>query len=120
MKTLLCAKLGCGAEIVFNASFCVHLSFYSFRLYPVQGFQALVDLIHYRFPDSSCIGSTIDTRHISWYIIANPDGSGVITGVAAEPGILAAVGSTGFSGCRHIVVQSQSLAGAVGSSKGSL
>ena len=79
-----------------------------------------MDLIHDLLPDFTGIGLAVDARHGPRSVIANPDCGGVVAGVAAEPGILAAVGGTGFSGGRHAVFQGQAIAGSVGFGEGSL
>ena len=79
-----------------------------------------MDLIHDLLPDFSGIGLAVNARHGPRSVVAYPDCGGVIAGVAAEPGVFAAVGGTGFSGCRHIIFQSQAVAGSVGFREGSL
>ena len=79
-----------------------------------------MNLIHNVLPYLPCISSSVYTRHIAGDIVAYPDGCRVVAGIAAEPGILAAVGGAGFSGCRHIVFKAQASASAVGSGEGAL
>ena len=76
-----------------------------------------MNLVHNPFPDFSGIGAAVDSGHGPGNIIADPYCSGVVAGIAAEPGILAAVCGSCFSGGRHSVFQSQSASGAVAFSK---
>ena len=79
-----------------------------------------MNLVHNLLPDLSGIGFSVNARHSPRGIVSHPDCGGVVAGVAAEPGVFAAVGGTGFSGCRHIIFQSQAVAGSVGFREGSL
>ena len=73
-----------------------------------------MDLIHDLLPDFSGIGLAVNTRHGPRSVVADPDCSGVVAGVAAEPGVFAAVGGAGFSGGRHAIFQCQAITGSVG------
>ena len=79
-----------------------------------------MDLIHGLLPDFSGIGLAVNARHGPRSVVAYPDCGGVIAGVAAEPGILAAVSGAGFSCGRHAIFQSQAIAGSVGFVEGPL
>ena len=120
MDALLSPELGSCADIISNAAAGICLHFYGSGLFPVERLQSFMDFIHNLLPDLSGVGAAVDSRHGPGNIIANPDCSGVVTGIAAEPGILAAVGGSCFSGGRYSVFQSQSSSGAIAFSKCSL
>ena len=72
-----------------------------------------MDLVHDLLPDLSRIGFAVDTGHGPGNVISHPDSGGVIPGISAEPGILAAVGGAGLACGGHVIVQGQAVTGAV-------
>ena len=117
MKALLSPELSRGAEIIFDPVGFICTPLYGIGLFPVKRGEPLVDFVHYIFPDFSCVGGSVDSRHITGDIVTHPDGGCVVRGVAAEPGILAAVCGSRFSGSGHIIFQAKSPSGAVGGGK---
>ena len=93
--------------------------FHGIRANPVFFRQIAVDVCHDILPDFSGHGRAVDAGHGARRIVADPDRSGVVAGVAAEPGILRVVCGTGLTGCL-LPVNVEAAAGAVGLVHGAL
>ena len=120
METLLCPQLGGCADQIGNSGLGIRPQLYCGGLFPVPGLLSGMKLIHGSFPDSSGIGTAEDAWHGAGNIIAHPHRCRIVAGVAAEPGVLTAVGSAGFAGSRHVPGQRQTTSGAEGLIQGAL
>ena len=75
-------------------------------------------LVHDIFPYFPCICAPVYAGHFAGDIVSHPHSRGIVAGVAAEPGVLAAVGGSCLARRGHAVIQLQPASRSVGGGHG--